>query len=154
MFQSIYLDWRTQGYVTEVKDQSQCGSCWAFSTTGSLEGQHFKTTGKLILLSEQNLVDCSGIYGNYGCKGGRTDQAFKYIQANNGLDTEFSYPYKGFDDKCNFNKSNVGATVTGFKKILWGDEEALQRAVATVGPISVAIDANHESFQFYSFGGM
>jgi cathepsin L len=95
-----------------VKDQGQCGSCWAFSTTGALEGQHFAKTKRLISLSEQNLVDCSRKYGNQGCNGGLMDNAFRYIQANGGIDTEHSYPYEAREANCRFNPNTVGARVT------------------------------------------
>ncbi|XP_064644993.1 procathepsin L-like [Lineus longissimus] len=146
------VDWRPKGYVTGVKNQAQCGSCWAFSTTGSLEGQHFKKTGDLVSLSEQNLVDCSRHYGNMGCEGGLMDSAFKYIKANHGIDKESCYPYKAKDERCHFKKSCIGATVTGFVDVKRMDENALQQAVATIGPISVAIDAGHNSFQLYKRG--
>ncbi|TOF89230.1 hypothetical protein CGJ15_24675 [Vibrio parahaemolyticus] len=146
------VDWRNQGAVTGVKDQGQCGSCWSFSATGSLEGQHFLKTGDLISLSEQQLVDCSGAYGNMGCDGGDMVAAFDYIRDNDGIVTEASYPYEAVDGRCRFNANNVAATVTGSVKIQFLSESSLLSAVSNVGPVSVGIDASHISYQLYNSG--
>jgi len=146
------VDWRTQGYVTEVKDQGQCGACWAFGVTGGLEGQHKKKTGQLVSLSEQNLVDCGGKEGLSGCNGGNNEQAFKFIKDEGGVDTEASYPYTAKDGNCKFNTSNIGATDTGYVILPDGDEDAFTSAIANIGPISVGIDASHPSFQAYTGG--
>lgn len=149
-----FEDWRDKDVVTGVKDQGQCGSCWAFSATGAIEGQTALHSYNLIYLSEQNLIDCSQKQGNMGCNGGLMDQAFEYVKENNGIDTETSYPYEAKDLSCRFRKEDVGAKDTGFIDLPSKDENALQQAVAKVGPIAVAIDASHSSFHLYKSGSM
>jgi len=145
------LDWRTKGAVTPIKNQLQCGSCWSFSTTGSVEGCHFLGTNKLVALSEQNLMDCSVAQGNEGCDGGLMTDAMTYIIDNGGIDTEASYPYLAEDGTCHYSASNSGSTLTSYVNVITGSESDLQ-AKAEKGPTSVAIDASQNSFQFYSSG--
>jgi len=148
------INWIEKGLVTPIKNQGQCGSCWAFSTIAALEGQHAKATGKLIGLSEQQLLDCAREkYGNGGCqKGGDMRPAFQYIKDNEGIETDKDYPYTAVQGDCKYDKSKRAAGVTGYVNITQGDEKALQDAVAKIGPISVGIDAGSILFQFYSGG--
>jgi len=145
-------DWRAKGAVTNVKNQGQCGSCWSFSSTGSLEGAWFLKTKNLVSLSEQNLIDCSTSQGNEGCNGGFMDLAFSYVISNNGIDTEASYPYTATGpNQCEFMRANVGADIKSYHNIPSGSESDLMEATFQQ-PTSVAIDASHPSFQFYSGG--
>ncbi|XP_043838484.1 procathepsin L-like [Dromiciops gliroides] len=147
-----YVDWREKGYVTPVKNQGNCSACWAFSATGSLEGQWFRKTGKLVSLSEQNLIDCSRAEGNKGCSGGKVLLAFQYVNKNGGIDTEESYPYEEKDNQCRYRPDSSVAKVSGFVVIPRGKERALEKAVAAVGPISVVIDSKPNSFHLYKSG--
>lgn len=147
----LNLDWRSSGLVTDVKNQGQCGSCWAFSAIGAIEGQHALTTGKLTSLSEQNLVDCAYNYSCDGCGGGWPDKAMQYVIDNNGVDSESSYPYIANDEKCMFNKSNVAANISKVVLLPSQNMTTLYNALGTVGPISVALDAEYD-FQLYSSG--
>jgi cathepsin L len=145
------IDWRTKGVVSRVKNQGSCGSCWSFSTTGAVEGA-WAMNHTLVALSEQNLMDCSRAYGNNGCNGGLMDNAFRYIIANGGIDTEASYPYQQTTSYvCKYNAANKGASIRSYQTILQGSESALQSAVAS-RPVSVAMDASQYSFQLYTGG--
>jgi len=143
------VDWRTKGAVTPVKNQGQCGSCWAFSTTGSVEGAMFLSTGTLTSYSEQQLVDCAGSFGNQGCNGGLMDNAFQYIEQT-PLDTEAEYPYTAMDGSCTASGSGVGK-VASYNDVTPGSPSQLKAAIAK-SPVSIAIEADQFAFQSYTSG--
>jgi len=150
------LNWNTKGAVTAIKDQGQCGSCWAFSATGSIEGAVYLKTGNLTSLSEQQLMDCSKAEGDGTCNtGGEMDYAFQYVLDNKGICAEEAYPYKAKDQKCDKTCKTV-TTIKSFVDVAYDekkptDETALMAAV-NIGPVSIAIEADQAVFQLYTSG--
>jgi len=151
------IDWRTKGAVTHVKNQGMCGSCWSFSATGNMEGQYFRKSGKLVALSEEELVQCSGSAGNQGCQGGLMDQAFDWVTQNGGIDAETGYPYTsggGNTGKCKklLLRKFAATGFTGHQDIA-NDEGSMAAWVGQNGPLSIAVDAS-SGWQSYSSGIM
>jgi len=152
------VNWTEVGAVTHVKDQGTCGSCWTFGTTGSLEGMWYNKYKRLISLSEQQIVDCAWGYtfggpeGNMGCGGGYASGAFQWIIDHKGIATEKHYPYLMQNSFCHEGDVSSGVTVQAYVNVTAYSESALQDAVATLGPVAVAIDASHPSFRFYTSG--
>jgi KDEL-tailed cysteine endopeptidase len=146
------IDWRKKNAVAEVKNQQQCGSCWAFSTTGAVEGINAIVTGELVSLSEQELVDCD-TKKDHGCGGGLMDFAFEYITKSKGIHAEDDYPYTATDGVCKRSELNARPVVTidGYEDVPQYDEVALKKAVSRQ-PVSVAIEADQRSFQLYMGG--
>jgi len=145
------VDWTTKGAVTPVKDQGQCGSCWAFSTTGGLEGAWQISSGSLKSLSEQQFVDCDK-NGSDGCQGGDMATAFQWAESQ-AIATESSYPYTAKDGTCKTSGLTTAIPsggVTGYKNVDQSTD-ALKSAI-NLGPVSVAIEADQIAFQLYSGG--
>jgi len=148
------IDWREKGIVGPVKNQGNCGSCWAFSATGALEAHYAKKYGRQIILSEQQLLDCSYGYGDFGCSGGFPSRAFEYVRRSGGLDSAESYPYEmksNGTDSCRFRKTDAAARVHRVVNVTESNEHELQQAVAFEGPVTVAFVVTPD-FRLYSGG--
>uniref|UniRef100_A0A672YFK4 Cathepsin S, ortholog 1 n=1 Tax=Sphaeramia orbicularis TaxID=375764 RepID=A0A672YFK4_9TELE len=160
----LSVDWREKGLVSPVQNQGMCGSCWAFSSLGALEGQMSRRTGVLIPLSPQNLVDCSTSDGNHGCRGGYITKSYNYIIRNRGVDSESFYPYEHqvtytpsthncqTNGKCRYSVKGKAGYCLNFRILPRGVEKTLQEVVATVGPVAVAVNAMLPSFHLYRGG--
>jgi len=143
------VDWTTKGAVTPIKNQGQCGSCWAFSATGAIEGSWFIAKNQLVSLSEQDLMDCSKSEGNNSCEGGLMDYAFEYVIKAKGICSESEVPYKAVDQST-CKKCKIVATIANYTDV--GHTEADLEKAVTQQPVAVAIEADQDSFQFYSNG--
>jgi len=141
------FDWREHGAVTKVKNQGMCGSCWAFSVTGNVEGQNAIKNGKLVSLSEQELVDCDK--RDYGCNGGFMENAYETLLEIGGLESEEEYGYDGEDEACKFDRSRVVTRVSGGVEISQNETQMAQWLLQN-GPISVGLNAM--AMQFYMGG--
>jgi len=145
------IDWVQKGAVTPVKNQQQCGSCWAFSATGATEGAYFVAGGELVSLSEQDLVACDPV--DQGCHGGLMDNAFKWIKTN-GICLEKDYPYTsgaGILPAICRKTCTPAVTITGHTDVPPKDEDSLKAAVSKQ-PVSVAVEADKNAFQLYKSG--
>jgi C1A family cysteine protease len=149
------VDWTTQGAVTPVKDQGQCGSCWAFSTTGSTEGAWQISSGSLKSLSEQQLVDCATAT-SAGCQGGSMAGAIQYESGTN-MATEASYPYTARDGTCksSFTTAIPQGGITGYQSVgnfFFGASKSSMQSAIQQQPVSIAIEADQYAFQAYKSG--
>jgi C1A family cysteine protease len=142
-------DWRKEGAVGPVKDQGQCGSCWAFSTVGNLEGLNYIKTKKFVQFAEQQLVDCDKGQ-DQGCNGGLMENAFAYLKTAGGLEKSSDYKYTARDGTCKFDKSKSAIQVTGSVFAKSQDEEEIKSFLYSTGPLAIAINA--EPLQFYNGG--
>jgi len=141
------FDWRTtKNAVSAVKNQGQCGSCWAFSATENVESVNGIKSGNLPELSPQQVVDCDKEW--YGCSGGWPYGAFKYLAGFGGQDSEASYPYTAADGNCNANTANIIGKIDGYNSIST-DEKQIQVTLSSVAPLSICVDAS----QWYLYQG-
>jgi len=143
------IDWVAEGAVTPVKNQGSCGSCWAFSTTGAIEGRYEIAKGQLNSLSEQDLVDCSK--ENAGCNGGLMDYAFQYVIDNGGLCSESDYPYVAYKHYyCEESQCSKIDAISDYEDV--ASTTAALEAACNNGPVAIAIEADQSAFQLYTNG--
>jgi len=144
-------DWFTQGVCTPIYNQGQCGSCWAFSATETIESYYAIQGGKLTGLSIEQIVDCDTHGEDQGCEGGFPTGAYQYVEEAGGIDSYSSYPYtagEGQSGTCNFTQANVVTNVASYSSI--NGETGLYQQASTAGPVSVCVDA--ESWSGYEGG--
>jgi len=154
------FNWLDKGAVTSVKDQGNCGSCWAFGAVGTMEGQVFLHEGKLVDLSEQNLVDCDhecqvfpggmGKMCDEGCDGGMEPNAFQYVIKNGGVMMLEDYPYTGYEGSCKFDKNKAIGGFTNWTYVTVENEDDLRQYLYDNGPVSVGVHA--DEWFYYSSG--
>lgn len=138
------VDYRNaRNVVSPVKDQGDCGSCWAFSAAESIESQ-MRLNGHLVNVSTQQFVDCVTL--DAGCGGGWMDDALAYAEKY-GVENDTAYPYQGVSQSCQSDPTQTTVRPTDYIEIPPSDE-ALRRALVTVGPVSIALDA---TFNFQSY---
>ncbi|XP_041983703.1 cathepsin L-like [Aricia agestis] len=145
------MDWRDRGYKPRLEEQYHCGACYAFAITHALQAQVYKHHGDWRELSPQQIVDCSLPDGNQGCNGGSLEAALRYA-SRAGLIRESYYPYRGKRGHCHYRSAEVSARPRRWATLPAGDERAIERALATIGPMAVAVNAEPFTFQLYRSG--
>uniref|UniRef100_A0A6P7GKY9 Cathepsin L2-like n=1 Tax=Diabrotica virgifera virgifera TaxID=50390 RepID=A0A6P7GKY9_DIAVI len=143
------VNWIQKGFKTPSYNQKDCGACYAFSIAGAIQAQVFKQTHQLVPLSEQQIVDCSLPFGNYGCAGGSLRNTLRYLEKVGGLMAYKDYPYKSRKQRCVYDKNKALVNITSWAVLPARDEQALEVALAKVGPVAASINASPRTFQLY-----
>merc|ERR1712166_1157303 len=144
------IDWESRGMVTGIQNQGQCGGCWSFSAAGCIGSRRAIAGYPLTDYSEQQLIDCSGSFGNNGCSGGIMDSAFSYVKTA-PLETTADYPYKAAKGSCLYSSSQGTGSISGYTNVVHGSVSAMKAAL-NEGPVSIAVDASQTAFQSYTSG--